>query len=154
MNNDGKKYLLITIVGVILIICAIVTIFFIYKNRMQTATAEGEGSTQYVSILEDGSKENTSEKLKKDRKFDGLDITNIQLTEKAGITQLTAIIANHSKKVKEECTATITLIDYNGNELTQMKIYVKELQPSESTRLNAKATLDYVNAYDFTIKKD
>lgn len=154
MKNEGKKYLLIAIVGLILVIGAVTIIFFIYKDRLQVLEEREEDSKEYVSLLEDGSKQNTSERLKKDRKLDGLDISNIQLTEKAGMTQLTGIIANHTKKVKEECTATITLVDSKGNELTQMKVYIKELQPSESTRLNASATLDYVGAYDFVIKKD
>lgn len=152
-KKEGKKYLIISIIGVVLVVCVIIASIIIYKT-IKKHNEELDKEEQYVSILEDGTKENTSPKIRKDRKWEKLSITNIELTEKAGITKLTGIIANNSREVTPECTATITLVDKEGNELTKLKIYVKELQPSESTRLNASATLDYVDAYDFKIQKD
>jgi len=154
MKNERKKYLLITIIGVILIIGIIVTIVIGYNNQNQEPYVSPQEDEAYATIQEDGSKQNNSETLKQNKKYDDLDITEIQLTEKGNITSLTGKITNNTNKVKKESTATITLIDSKEKEITQMKIYVKELQPQESTNLNANATLDYSNAYDFTIKKD
>ena len=46
----------------------------------------------------------------------------------------------------------ITLLDYEGNELTTVPGIIKELEVGETTQLNISLTSDYVNAYDFRVK--
>lgn len=154
MKNERKKYLLITAIGVILIIGIVAAIIIGINNKKQEPYTSPKEDDEYATILEDGSKQNNSQALKQDKKYDDLDITEIQLTEKGNITSLTGKITNNTDKTKKESTATITLIDSKEKEITQMKIYIKELQPQESTNMNVNTTLDYSNAYDFTIKKD
>ena len=66
---------------------------------------------------------------------------------------MTATVNNSSEEIKGGYPAKIVFVDSNNNTLAQMGIYIKELQPQESTILNAKITFDYTNAYNFYIQK-
>ena len=112
-----------------------------------------EDVEEYVIIADDGTKINTSEKLSETKTIDGIEITNIQLTESGNVTQLLATMTNTSDETQGGYIATLTLIDEDGNAILEMSPYIDSLEPGESTELNASATLDYANAYDFTIEK-
>lgn len=148
-----KKRRIITIgfITIIVLIAVFITYLIIRKNNKKPS--ELGKTEQYFTVLEDGTKVNNSPKIKENKQFDELDITNIELREKGEITQLIATVTNNTNSVKGGYPANMVFVDENNNELAQMGIYIKELQPGETTTLNASITFNYTNAYDIIIKK-
>lgn len=142
-----SKKKIIVIIAIVIILLAIALIaYFINKNK-------SDEEIQYFEMMNNGTKVNISEKLLETKKIDGLEITNIELTELGNITQLKGTITNTSNKEKEESVINAVLLNQKGNEMATMGIYVKALKPGESTELNASATLNYVNAYNIKFVK-
>lgn len=145
-----KKKILITFctLVIILILCIVIGVFIWKQNNNPISQNE-----KYVQILEDGTKLNVSKKLNETKNIDGLEIKEIQLTESGNTTQLLGTITNVSNETKPESIITITFLDEQGNEIAEMKPYIKELKAGESTFLNSSMTFDYAGAYDIRITK-
>ena len=122
-------------------------------NETNDGEQEDEEEEKYVSVSDDGTKVNISEKLSETKTIDGIEITDIELTENGNVTQLLATMTNTSDETQGGYVAVLTLLDEDGNVLLEMSPYIAELEPGESTTLNTSATFDYANAYDFTIEK-
>lgn len=152
MTKNGKRFMIgVAIIVVLLIIGSVIFAVTVPKKRKGMVKSVDED--KYVNVLSDGTKENTSEKLKEDKNLDGLDITEIKLTENNQLTNLTGIITNNTDKIKGDYTAKIIFIDSKNNELSEMGFYIKQLQPGESMALNASTTFDYSNAYNIIFIK-
>ena len=108
---------------------------------------------KFVTILEDGTKLNISSKLHETKDFEGMEIMNLQLTENNNTTLLLGEITNTSPNVQGGYLVNIVIIDEQGNEMTTIEAYIKELNPGQSTQLSSKTTLDYANAYDISISR-
>ena len=146
--------LIITII-LIVILCARNS-----KNNDESTTSTSSSSisedtteNEYVTLLDDGTKLNTSTKLNETKTLGGLEITDIQLTESNNMTQLLATVTNTSDETDGDFLATLTLVDESGETLIELKAYIPELDPGEDTQLNTSAGFDYSEAYDFVISK-
>ena len=162
-----KKSEKIVILVLVIIVIALIIVQIVRNNSSNSdetvTTSDSNSSTEsddileeteeYVTTLSDGTKLNTSEKLNEDKEIDGIEITEIQLTESNNQTQLLATLTNTSGETAGKFTATINLLDEDGETLVQLKAYIPELEAGESTQLNTSSGLDYSNAYDFTITK-
>ena len=100
-----RKVRKIIIIGVIIIIACIVSAnIFLKKGTNNINIDENKlevydsSIADYVKKIDDGTKINVSPKLNQDTKINGLDIKNIQLTCKNGITTLLADIFNNTNK--------------------------------------------------------
>ena len=65
---------------------------------------------------------------------------------------LLADVENTSTTATEMKLLDITLYDKEGNVLEVVPGIVKQLEPGETTQLNAGITADYANAYDFKVE--
>lgn len=143
------------IITVLIIITLIVVIVYINrKNNGENATnevLENEVVEEFVEVLEDGTKLNISTKLHETKNINGLEIGNIQLTESDGQSLLLADVVNKTEIATEVTLVDITLLDKEGQEIVTLGGIIGPLQPGEATQLNTSTTLDYANAYDFTI---
>ena len=110
--------------------------------------SETDANSKYVKVLEDGTKVNTSPKLKENKKYKNLDITDLNLTQSDGMTNLKGYITNNTNETQEESTINILLMDDQGNEITRMGAHIKNLKAGETTLLNSSCTFDYSNTYD------
>ena len=147
-------------IGVLVLITVIVIIVAVVlsnRNKEDNSTdnvqATNTQTEEFVNVLSDGTKVNTSDKLHETKTFDGMEISNFQLTENGNVTLLLGTITNTSTEKKGGYPISITILDKDGNELTVVAAYIGELEPGESTQLNTSATFDYINAYDFEITK-
>lgn len=141
--------------GILVVMATIIIIFFIVNSAKSSENTIIDNTQQeeIIEVLEDGTKFNTSKKIKETKTIDGMEITNIQLTEKNNQTVLLGRITNNTKEKKGGYAVNITMLDKDGNKVVVLVGYIKELQPGESTALNVTATLDYSNSYDFTITR-
>ena len=104
-------------------------------------------------MLSDGTKLNTSDKLHETKTFDGMEISDFQLTENDNVTLLLGTVTNTSSTTKGGYPVSLIIKDKEGNEIITIAAYISELDPGESTQLSTSATFDYANAYDFEIVK-
>ena len=157
--NKKTKNIIIALIIVVIIVIAIVA-FVLMKNKgtennvdsNTTGTSE-ENTTneQFVQMLDDGTKLNTSSKLGEAKKVGDLTFENIQLTAEGGQTILLADVTNTGKKATDTVLVDIKLLDENGNEIVTVGGIVQPLEAGEKTQFNTSMTLDYANAYDFEV---
>ena len=108
---------------------------------------------EFVEVQEDGSKVNTSEELKKTKTIDGLEISNIRLVENNNVSQVVADVTNPTNGTLGDFPVEIIVLDKEGNEITRIGGYIDRVNAGETVQLNASATSDFANAYDFEIVK-
>ena len=152
MKDSEKKMIIILIIVSVLIIGGII---LLTRNRGENENPVEENNLpeeEFVNVLDDGTKLNTSEKLHDTKVVDGLEISDLQLTERKNETLLLGTVKNTTSTV-QTATLKITLIDKEGKEIKTLTAYVEGVKPGESTELIVSTTLDYANAYDFRVSK-
>lgn len=154
MKKKEKKMLLI----LIMVAALIIFVLWLFARGSdeevpQQNITENTVKEEFVQVLDDGTKLNTSSKLSETKKMGVYEIGNIQLTYKNGAATVLANVINTSNSPTDWIMVTLTLLDKNGNVIDELEGAIEDLQPGESTQLNIGATSDYANAYDFTIKR-
>ena len=141
----------------ITVIVIIVAVVLSNRNKEDNSTdnvqATNTQTEEFVNVLSDGTKVNTSDRLHETKTFDGMEISNFQLTENENVTLLLGTITNKTTTVKGGYPVNIRILDKEGKEIKTTAAYITKIEPGESTQLNTSATFDYANAYDFEITK-
>lgn len=150
-GNEKKMIAILVAITVVVIIIAIMMNANKSKEEKTQDKAGAEEST--VSLLEDGTLLNNSDKLQETKKFEGMEISKIQLTEKEGETELIATVTNISDTDQGDYPVIVKMLDKEGNEITTMNAYIGKLKAGKSTKVSSSATFDSTNVYDFTITK-
>lgn len=148
----SKEKTVIAILVAITIVVIIVTIVVKSgkkQEEVKTENVEESSST----VLEDGTVLNVSDKLHETKKFEGMEISNIQLTETEKETLLIATVTNTSETEQGGYPIKVKMIDEQGNEIKTIDAYIGELQPGKSTKISTSATYDAKNVHDFIIMK-
>ena len=143
----------IVIVGVILILEKLSNNQENKGNQYKNDQEENKIVEKYVKELEDGTKINISNKLKETKSLDGLEISNIQLTYKNGISVILADVRNTTNQDIELTPINLKLYDEQGNILETLDGLISKIKATEKTQLNIGVSNDFANAYDFTIEK-
>lgn len=153
MKPEEKKLILILVI--ITVIVGVIAFFAMKgndnKNNNSTQTKQENVAEEYVQKLEDGSKLNVSEELRKTKTLDGLEITNIQFREIKGITTLLADVENKTSSTVESKKVKVTVIDKSGKTITELLGIIDKLESGKKTQLNIGVTADVANAYNFEI---
>lgn len=156
MKNKEKRMILILLV---ILIIAIV-IFVVSKNLNKESKTKENGSTtqqentepeEFVQVLEDGTKLNTSTELNKEKQVGNYKFENMQLTTQDNQTVLLADVTNTGSNKTDIQLVDVTLLDKDGNEIITVGGIISQLDPGEKTQFNTSMTLDYANTYDFKI---
>ena len=150
MKKSNVNVIIILLLLVVLVILLSLGIYIRQKNENEKQKEYPE-KENIIGELENGKKINISEKIKSTKELDGLEIKNIKLTSYESETQFLAEVTNNTKKETEEKLINIILYDKNGNEIVKLGALIKKLRPGETTLLNAKASLEYVESYDLKI---
>ena len=155
-----RKVRKIIIIGVIIIIACIVSAnIFLKKGTNNINIDENKleiydySIADYIKKIDDGTKINVSPKLNQDTKINGLDIKNIQLTCKNGITTLLADIFNNTNKDSEIQHINIKLLDKENKEIRTVRGYIPALKIGETTKLNVSMSSNLITAYDIEFSK-
>ena len=150
-KNEVKMVLLLVIIVVIIIAIMYFLINGNKDNKVET-NEEGNSSQEYVTTLEDGTKINTSEGVNKEKRFEGLTIKNIQLTNRDNKTELVADIENTSKTDKEAMLIDIILYNKEGKEIGKIGGRISPIKAGETKQFSTTAMKDYSDIYDFEFK--
>ena len=151
MKKNEKRIILILLA----IIAIVILIFVVSKNKNtnkeENTQVENTVVEEFVQVLEDGTKLNTSKKLNERKEVNGLTFENVQFTEQNGQSVLLADVTNNSGKAIDVTLVDVILLDKNGQEIVKLGGIISPLKPGEKTQFNTSMTLDYANAYDFKI---
>lgn len=147
-KNNGLLFFLIILLVVIVVVTVVININNDNNDEKEKIPED------YVTETDEGIKVNTNSKLNEAKLVDGLLISNIQLTEKDGMTTLLADVTNKTEEKTEFKKLKITLLDENGEDIAVMTAFVGEIEPEKSTQLNASTTSNYIKAYDFKVTVD
>ena len=157
-KSEIKPIFILTVIAIL-----IIGLMLIIRSNNAKKSAQNEQSSEentveekYVQVLNDGTKLNDSEKLNKDRSFEGqsdIELSNIQLTSKDGITNLLCDVKNNSSTPLKLQEVYVILRDENGNEIDRIPSILEDIQPGETKQFSTFVTADYANAYDFTMIK-
>lgn len=153
-NRKKSRKIRITICGIIIIIVLIGLLKIVFKkDTKNTEDSENEFTlynssiADYVKENENGTKINLSPKINQDMKLNELDIKNIQLTCKNGITTLLADVSNNTNKDSEMKNINIKLLDENNKEIRTVSGYIPALKIGETTKLNVSMSSNLIIAY-------
>lgn len=149
-----NKKIMIFILLVILVVAIVV--FAVNKNKKEVneennTEVENKVVEEFVQVLDDGTKLNTSTKLNESRDVNGFKFENIQFTERKGQSVLLANVTNNTGKATDFTLVDVILLDKYGNEIEKLGGIISPLQPGAKTQFNVSMTLDYANSYDFKI---
>ena len=150
------KKVAILIIGIVLVVVIIggnLIAKNMKKNVGQTNETQTEIENEFSQTFEDGTKLNTSTKLKEVKKLDNLEIADIQITNKDGKTVLLSNVTNKGTTKTEVTLLDIVLYDKSGKEIATIPGVISPLEPGKSTQLNTTTQEDYTNIYDFKIVK-
>ncbi len=154
--KDNKKKVIIIALLILVILVGIKILIGNNKNRKNVNNANTSNvaiDEKNVKTLSDGTRLNNSTKMQEIKTIDGLEISNIQLTEKDNVSILLGTVTNKTNETKGDYPVNIIIYDENEKEITTIGGYIGEVNPGESIQLNSSATFDYANAYDFRIEK-
>ncbi len=153
MKEKEKKMILILSIITIIVIIVAVVIKNKSTNKENQNNSVQQTEEEFVNVLGDGTRLNTSDKLHETKTFEGMEISNFQVTEKDNVTVLLGTVTNVSNTTKGGYPVNIKIVDKAGKEIVTIGAFLGTLEPGESTQLNTSATFDYANAYDFSITK-
>lgn len=157
MTRDEKRWIVL-LIAVLLIAIFLIVGLAVVKN-LKKAEEKGNNiseqlqNEEYVEVLEDGTRVNTSDKLRENKEFNGLQISNITIEEKENETILEADITNTTTTSQGDYGIYLKIKDDSGNEIKKIAGYVNHMGPNEKTKLKIKTSYDFANAYDFEIEK-
>lgn len=156
MNKDEKRWIVLLVAVLVIAVVLIVGLSRSKKTEEPVKNNEVEQVQKeeaYVEVLEDGSKVNTSNKLKENKEFNGLEISNIEIVEKDNETILEADVTNQTNEAQGDYGIYLKIKDDKGNEIKKIAGYINYMGAKEKTRLSIKTSYDFANAYDFEIEK-
>ena len=158
MSNRKKKKNSVSLIVILVLIVLCISLFFVLKGKLQKETdiiKENENQNQdvesYVTVLNDGTKLNSSSKLNETKQIKSYEIGNIQLAYRDDSTVLLATVKNNSSSATEKRNVKIVLKDKEENTIIEIPGVISSLQPGETTQLNCGVTMDCSAAYDFNI---
>ena len=124
-KSEIKPLFILTVIAIL-----IIGLMLIIRSNNAKKSAQNEQSSEentveekYVQVLNDGTKLNDSEKLNKDRSFEGqsdIELSNIQLTSKDGITNLLCDVKNNSS------TFQVSLKTYNQEKQNNLALLLQQ----------------------------
>ena len=152
-NKGISLTTLVLVVVAILIIVALAVLLMGGNEEKDNVSQENKSVEEFVEVLGDGTKLNTSSKLSETKTIEGLTISDFQLTEKGSQTVLLGKIRNNGSQARGGFPATVIILDKAGSEIVRLVAYIPEVAPNGEEELNVSSTLDYANAYDIRIEK-
>ena len=152
MKSNEKRMILILLAVLFIVIIAIAINKNSKKeNKENNTTEENNTVEEFVQVLEDGTKLNTSEQLSKTKQVGVYKFENMQLTEQGSQTVLLADVTNTGSSTTSTQLVDVTLLDKEGKEIVTVRGIISPLQSGAKTQFNTSMTLDYANTYDFKI---
>lgn len=154
MNKSERKQAFIMISVMVVVVLILLVVKAVKGNEEKKHIEENSIHNEaYVEKQEDGTKLNTSDKLKETKTLGYLEFSNIRLTSKNGESYLTATVKNVGTSMEGDDFITITILDESGKILTTVDAYLGTVAAGAEITLSSKTSSDFANAYDFTVSR-
>jgi uncharacterized protein YpmB len=162
----NKKNLKIIIILTVIVLIITITLYCIAKKnnkKVENPTANNETTImeseikkvdEFIGELSDGTKINTNSAMNVASTLGNLQIENIRLTLKNGITTFRASVKNSGTTKTELKNVTLILKDKDGKELVSAKGLISSLNADESKELAISITSNYIDACGYEIVED
>lgn len=150
---------LIMVIMLVIVLVVIFVIFNLNNIKENENTEQGnvtqteEENLKYSAKLEDGTKINTSDNLKKVKKYKNLEFSNIQFTSKNGSSVILADVKNVGDTKHESEIIKITILGDNNEVITEIAPVIDNVEAGETIKFNAIITADVVEAKDIKIEE-
>lgn len=159
-NLQKRDQLMFGVIAIVVVIAIIVIVVMVNKNKGTVesnvpATTDQTAATtsENVKVSESGSKENVSTKLKEEKKYEGMSIKDIKLIANANVTEFVATVENTTGTDFTGAPVTIVFTNKAGEEVSRLEAYIGDTKAGQLSYINASATTDLTDAYDFSIVK-
>ena len=160
MNSNEKKWIVLLIAVVLIAIILIVALVNVNGKDNENLGNPNNGETsqnvqeeeKYTTELSDGTKINTSEDFSKTKTYKDLEISNMQFTNKDGMTVLLADVTNKGTSTHESEIVILKIIGGNGEILTEVHPVIGRVEAGKTIEFNVGTSADVTNAKDFTIE--
>lgn len=123
------------------------------KDNVTVITSDNLVGNEFIKVQEDGTKLNISEKFSTTKTIEGLEISNIKLTEKDNVTQIFADVKNTTDKDVEGFYVTITFLNKDGEPIVGLGGFIPTVEANGTATLNTNSTGNFANAYDYTVTR-
>lgn len=143
--NSKKNIKIIFPIILVLILFVLVIVIFTLKK-------ENKEEINYTT-LENGVKENISEKLNENKLIDNLELKEISLTQNEGISVIKGIILNTGNERQGDYTINLKFVNENGDVISEIPAYISQVEPGKEINFYASSTVECVNAYDVIIER-
>lgn len=130
--RKSEKRLILIVVLIAVIIIAILAVVRNVVNKPNEEQGEQRTEEKYVEVSEIGTRINNSEKIKETKYVDDLEVTNIEISQKDGISILKATVKNNTAEEKGDYPVTINILDERG----KCSWYTRWIYRKNSTRRN------------------
>lgn len=156
------KNIIIVVIALLLVIGAIVGAYF-FTNKDKTldnennnivSTPKESQVTQvdsYVGKLDDGTLINTNAKMNAPSTLGDLDLSNIRLTVKNGITTFRASVTNNGSSTSSLKSVELKLFNESNEEMVKASGLINSLEPGESKDMTIAITSDYISACGYSL---
>lgn len=156
MNSNEKRWIIL-LVAVIAIAIVLIVVLTGNKGKEENVNEGQQEEVQvneekYTTELNDGTKINTSEEFNSVKKYNNLEISNMQFTEKDGKSVMLADVKNIGITTHEVEIVKVTILGENGETITEIKPIIGKVEPGETIKLNATISADVANAKNFKIE--
>lgn len=162
----NKKNLKIIIILTVIVLIIAITLYCIAKKnnkKVENPTANNDTTImeseikkvdEFIGELSDGTKINTNAAMNVASTLGNLQIENIRLTLKNGITTFRASVKNSGTTKTELKNVTLILKDKDGKVLVSAKGLISSLNADESKELAISITSNYIDACGYEIVED
>lgn len=163
MNKKNLKIIIILTVIVLIIAITLYCIAKMNNKKVENPTANNETTImeseikkvdEFIGELSDGTKINTNAAMNVASTLGNLQVENIRLTLKNGITTFRASVKNSGTTKTELKNVTLILKDKDGKELVSAKGLISSLNADESKELAISITSNYIDACGYEIVED
>ena len=150
MSKVLKIILSLMIVAIVVIVGIIIVR---NNNNSNTNTAIDTRETKEIAVqtMIDGTKLNTSSKLREVKKAQNLEISNAQLTNKDNKTTFLADVRNVGTEKITMLDVEVVLLDEGGNTIKTLKGLLGTIAPNSTAQLNIETVGNYTNVYDYKV---
>ena len=138
----------------ILIIVLIVVVISIVKKSGNNENNDDNIGNEYIENIQENEKINTSLKIQEDKQYNGIQYTNISITQKADVVNIIMNATNNSGiNIKEsDSIIKIKLLNENGEEIMSVGAMIGEIKIGETKQISASTILEISEIHDIKIE--
>lgn len=147
--RKSKNKLIVPII-IVIVILVVIGIFKLFTKDKDTPE-----NVSYAETLQDGTKINTSEKLKETKTIDGIELKDIELKEQSdGTAKISAIAKNTTEETISMNLVQVKLVSNDGQLIQNAYISITNLGPNAEMSVSGVVTnVDVSKVYNAEIQK-